>query len=99
MEKSENVGTRTDGRPEALVELDLDRIEDLDVREQLRRGDEPFERIRAAASGRPGDGVLRVRALFEPAPLYAVMGSRGFEHWTEKLADDDWRVWFWRPGA
>lgn len=95
----ENETTGTDGRPEPLVDLDPDRIEELDVREQLRRGGEPFERIMAAAGGLPDDGVLRVRALFEPAPLYAVMASRGFQHWTEKLADDDWRVWFWRPGA
>lgn len=51
----------------------------------------------AAAGGLPPDGVLRVRAIFEPEPLYAVLGSRGFEHWTEQLGEEDWRVWFWRP--
>lgn len=85
-------------RPEALDGLDEERIEDLDVREQLRRGEEPFERIMAAAGGLPADGVLRVRAIFEPEPLYAVLGGRGFEHWTERFGEDDWRVWFWRPG-
>lgn len=85
--------------PEPLAGVDDGRIEDVDVREQLRRGDEPFERIMAAASSLSPDGVLRVRAIFEPEPLYAVMAARGFDHWTEQLGAEDWRVWFFRPGA
>lgn len=85
--------------PGALRDLDDDRLRDLDVREQLREGGEPFGRIMAAAAGLPEDGVLRLRALFEPVPLYSVLASRGFEHWTERLGPEDWRVWFYRPGA
>lgn len=87
------------GRPGALEDVDAERVEDLDVREQLRRGEEPFERIMAAASALSPEGVLRVRAIFEPEPLYGVLGGRGFEHWTERLGEEDWRVWFWRPDA
>lgn len=87
------------GRPEELEAVDAARIEDVDVREQLRRGEEPFGQIMAAVAGLPPDGVLRVRAIFEPEPLYGVLGGKGFEHWTERLGDDDWRVWFWRPDA
>lgn len=82
--------------PPELESLDPDRIRDLDVRKRLRRGEEPFEDIMAAVSELPPDGVLRVRATFEPEPLYGVMSSRGFRHWTEKLGEDDWRVWFHR---
>lgn len=84
--------------PAELETLDPDRIHDLDVREQLRQGGEPFERIMSAASELPDDGVLRVRAIFEPRPLYGVMESRGFQYWTEQLGDEDWRVWFYRSG-
>lgn len=73
-------------------------IVECDVREDLRAGREPFRRILAAAR-RVGDGeVLRLRAIFEPAPLYSVLGRQGFHHFTERLADDDWCVWFWRDG-
>lgn len=82
--------------PEALDGLDADRIDDLDVREQLRGGGEPFERIMEAAGSLEDGDVLRVRAIFEPRPLYAVMASRGFESWAERLGEEDWRVWFWR---
>jgi uncharacterized protein (DUF2249 family) len=43
--------------------------------------------------------VLRLRAIFEPKPLYRVLGREGFSHWTERLADDDWRVWFYRESG
>jgi uncharacterized protein (DUF2249 family) len=75
-----------------------DRIIDLDVREDLRNGREPFSRIMAARRSMRADGALRVRALFEPAPLYDVMARQGLAHFTEKLADDDWRVWFFAAG-
>lgn len=85
-----------DARPEVFEGLEQERVVDLDVREQLRDGGEPFQRIMTAAAGVAPDGVLRVRAIFEPVPLYSVMASRGFEHWTEQLGPEDWRVWFYR---
>jgi uncharacterized protein (DUF2249 family) len=72
---------------------------DLDVRDDLRQGREPFSRIMAAKRSLPEGGVLRLRAIFEPVPLYAVMARQGFEHWTEKLGEDDWRVWFYPAEA
>ena len=74
-------------------------ITDLDVRDDLRRGEEPFSRIMQAQAVVAPGGVLRVRAIFEPVPLYHVLGKQGFTHWTERLADDDWRIWFLRGSA
>ncbi|HEX7049521.1 MAG TPA: DUF2249 domain-containing protein [Longimicrobiales bacterium] len=88
----------TAGPPPALAALPAERIVDLDVRDDLRRGQEPFSRIMAARRELPPGGVLRLRAIFEPVPLYAVMAKQGFDHWTEQFAEDDWRVWFY-PAA
>lgn len=85
--------------PEYLAAIGPDRIVDLDVREELRAGGEPFSRIMAAVAALPADGVLRVRAIFEPAPLYRVLGKQGFAHATEELGPEDWRVWFYRDAA
>ena len=85
--------------PPGLRQIPQDRILDLDVREDLRSGREPFSRIMGARRALPEGGVLRLRAIFEPVPLYAVMDKHGFDHWTERLADDDWRVWFYRRGT
>lgn len=82
-------------KPQALENVDASRILDLDVREDLRSGREPFERIMHARQALAEDGILRLRAIFEPKPLYGVLGKQGFNHWTERLADDDWRIWFY----
>jgi len=83
-------------KPRELRELDEARILDLDVRADLRAGREPFPRIMEARSALEPDQVLRLRAIFEPRPLYRVLADEGFRHWTERLADNDWRVWFYR---
>lgn len=85
--------------PPALLATPRDRLIDLDVREELRAGREPFARIMAVVKALGPDAVLRLHAIFEPAPLYAVLARHGLAHVTERLADDDWRVWFYRDGA
>jgi uncharacterized protein (DUF2249 family) len=84
--------------PAALDLVAPDRIIDLDVRDDLRNGQEPFSRIMAARRELAPDGALRLRAIFEPAPLYGVMAKQGLSHWTDRLAADDWLIWFY-PAA
>jgi uncharacterized protein (DUF2249 family) len=71
----------------------------LDVREDIQRGREPFARIMAAVKALGVDQALVLRVPFEPLPLYDVLGKRGFAHWTERRASDDWSVWFFRDAA
>lgn len=68
----------------------------LDVRSELEQGGEPFVRIMEAAAGSKPGGTLVIVAPFEPVPLYAVLGARGFSHETEKVAADEWVVQFTR---
>ena len=68
----------------------------LDVRDDIRRGEEPFTRIMTAVRELEGDQALVLRVPFEPIPLYEVLGKRGFLHWTERRAADDWSVTFYR---
>jgi uncharacterized protein (DUF2249 family) len=86
--------TSIDTVPATLRALSADRIIDLDVRDDLRSGREPFRRILDAARALPDGHVLRLRAIFEPAPLYAILGRLGLAHGVERLAPEDWRVWF-----
>jgi TusA-related sulfurtransferase len=73
-------------------------VTELDVRDDLRAGREPFSRIMAAVAALRSGEVLLVRATFEPIPLLHVLAKRGFVHETHAHAADDWSVWFWRPG-
>lgn len=88
-----------DALPTFVVDTAPERVVDLDVREDLRAGREPFRRILDASRRLGDDQVLRLRAIFEPAPLYEVLGRQGFEHHTERLGPDDWRVWFHRAAT
>jgi hypothetical protein len=72
-------------------------IVELDVREDLRSGREPFSRIMSTVSTLRDDEVLHLRAIFEPVPLFKALGKRGFVHEAHAHAADDWSVWFWRP--
>ena len=74
-------------------------VVELDVRDDLRRGREPFSRIMSAVAALRDDEVLHLRAIFEPAPLFTVLGKRGFAHESTPHAADDWSVWFWRPST
>jgi len=71
----------------------------LDVREDLRRGREPFAKImQAVAQLQPGQKLLLV-APFEPAPLYSVLGRQGFAHESKALPAGDWEVLFTRQSG
>jgi len=83
-------------RPTALGALPATERVDLDVRDDIRRGEEPFVRIMAAVKALGAGQALVLRAPFEPVPLYEVLGKRGLAHWTERHASDDWSVWFYR---
>jgi uncharacterized protein (DUF2249 family) len=84
-------------RPAELDALSPGARVDLDVRDDIRRGREPFARIMAAVKALGAGQALVLRAPFEPVPLYDVLGKRGLAHWTERSAADDWSVWFYRP--
>jgi len=75
------------------------RIVEVDVRDELRAKREPFAKIMAAVRTLDDDTMLRVRAIFEPAPLVSVLGARGFTCETEQHDAEDWSLWAWRDGA
>jgi uncharacterized protein (DUF2249 family) len=85
--------------PAELAAMQPELVVDLDVRDDLRNGREPFSRIMAARRAMPAGGALRLRAIFEPAPLYTVLGRQGLAHWTQRLAADDWVIWFFDAAA
>lgn len=83
----------------ALVHPPNAPVVEVDVREDLRAGREPFSKIMAAVGALGENEVLHLRAIFEPAPLFTVLAKRGLVHEAHAHAPDDWSVWFWRPIA
>ena len=79
-----------------IVEQRPVRTTALDVRGIMKAGGEPFREImQAVAKVKQGEALV-LETLFEPAPLYDVLKKKGFEHQTEVLADDHYKIWFYR---
>ena len=74
-------------------------VVELDVREDMRSGREPFARIMSAVAALGASDVLLLRTIFEPAPLFGVLAKRGFASESRASGPDDWSSWFWRPDA
>jgi len=85
--------------PPAIAEVPEARRVHLDVRDDIRRGEEPFARIMGVVRTLADDHVLVLRAPFEPIPLYDILGRRGFAHWAERREASDWSVWFYRDAG
>ena len=72
-------------------------VVEVDVRDVLRAGGQPFDRIMAAVDALAPGQVLRVRATLAPAPLVGLLSERGFAYRLEEHGAADWSVWFWLP--
>ncbi|TBH20077.1 DUF2249 domain-containing protein [Thermus thermamylovorans] len=71
----------------------------LDVRPILEGGGEPFQAIMAAAQEVEPGKKLVLEVLFEPIPLYRVLGKQGFLAWCERLGERHYRAHFYRRGV
>src|SRR6266576_1845155 len=76
-----------------------DKVVRLDVREDLRRGREPFSKIMMTVAQLKTDESLLLIAPFEPVPLFAALARQGFSHSSKSLSDDHWEVLFSRAAA
>jgi uncharacterized protein (DUF2249 family) len=68
----------------------------LDVRPILASGGEPLPTILQTAASVDQGEVLVLDAPFNPTPLRALLGSKGFDVHAAELAPDHWRLYFRR---
>jgi uncharacterized protein (DUF2249 family) len=71
----------------------------LDVREDIRKGRDPFARIMETVARLKGDERLRLIAPFKPVPLFGVMAQRGFSAEARPGQSGDWEVLFARSSG
>ncbi|WP_147533740.1 DUF2249 domain-containing protein [Bacillus marasmi] len=69
-------------------------ILEMDVREDLKNKQEPFQKIMAAIANLQSKDIFLLHAPFEPIPLYGVLASQGFEYTAEKVSEDYWKITF-----
>jgi uncharacterized protein (DUF2249 family) len=58
----------------------------------VRRVEEPFDRIVEELESLPEGATLALVNSFEPEPLYAVLDARGFDHETRRVGPEEGRV-------
>lgn len=71
----------------------------VDVREDIRRGNEPFSKIMNAVANLGADEQILLIAPFEPAPLFSVLKRQGFGHESRQTESGDWEVLFTRDAS
>lgn len=71
---------------------------ELDVREDIASGADPFDRIMKSANALKVNESLAIINSFEPFPLYSVMRHKGFSHKTER-SDEGFRITFYRTSV
>lgn len=69
-------------------------IVELDVREDLMKKIEPFQKIMEAISSLKENDTFILHAPFKPVPLFAVMKAKGFSHEEEEIEKKHWKVTF-----
>lgn len=75
------------------------RIVELDVREDLNKKLEPFQKIMNAVVDLQENDVFILHAPFRPVPLFAVLKAKGFTHEEEEIEKKQWKVTFTKRGA
>ncbi|MCM3702979.1 DUF2249 domain-containing protein [Paenibacillus macerans] len=70
---------------------------ELDVRPQLRQGEEPFGIIMDAFERLEADEIFVLHATIKPVPLLKLLETKGYTNECEQLAADHWKVTF-KPG-
>ena len=71
----------------------------VDARDMQRQGQDPFFVLMDTARGVALGEVMQLRNTFLPSPCYGVLGKKGFEHYAQRLAEDDWLISFYRSRA
>ncbi|MGE5681565.1 MAG: DUF2249 domain-containing protein [Bacillota bacterium] len=77
---------------QALQEVD---IIEIDVRKDILSGQDPINRIKTAIGQLNDENAVRLINIFEPVPLYFVLGRKGIKHWSE-YKDNNWYIYFYK---
>jgi len=83
-----------DIKPAWMVALMGDHIHEIDVRADLKGGQDPFERIMKEVSQLAVGQGFRLRAPFNPVPLRGVLAERGMASYGEPEDGGGWTVYF-----
>jgi hypothetical protein len=70
---------------------------EIDVRVMLQAGEQPVNQIMADLTDLSSDKIYKVVAPFITAPLIDKASSLGIKHWVEKIDDEHFNIYFYKP--
>ncbi|MFT4417141.1 DUF2249 domain-containing protein [Fredinandcohnia humi] len=77
----------------------LNRVVELDVREDLKNKIEPFQKIMEAIKTLEAGDVFILHAPFKPTPLFTVLKAKGFSNEAEQIDKKHWKIIFTKSGG
>ena len=86
-------------RPEFMLQVRPENVQDLDVRPILNEGKDPFNLILGKVKALNAGQTLRIINDFEPIPLIQLLAKQGFQTWSEVLDGGVWHTWFFKAEA
>jgi uncharacterized protein (DUF2249 family) len=72
---------------------------DLDVREAIETGNDPFNIIMDAVKDLQPNQALKLINTFEPTPLLTILNKRGYQHFVEEISVDLVYTYFYQTVA
>ncbi|MFA6209799.1 MAG: hypothetical protein WCT03_18175 [Candidatus Obscuribacterales bacterium] len=83
--------------PDWMNDIDLDKIEWVDVTPIDAVLGDPMPPINIAVNtAKPGE-VVAIKHMWEPQPLYDIWAARDFQFWAKQINDDLWHVFVFKP--
>lgn len=89
------VKTETKAMPSNLAKLIPDHLNTLDVREDIRSGNDPFRKIMSAIDAQEKDRALLIINTFEPTPLIAILKKKAFDSYIDFKSTNLVYSYFW----
>jgi len=72
-------------------------ISEIDVRVMLQAGEQPVNQVMADLTDLSSDKIYKVVAPFITAPLIDKATSLGIKHWVEKIDEEHFNIFFYKP--
>jgi len=69
-------------------------VSELDAREMLAAGEQPVNQILADLKELPEGKIYKLTAPFIPAPVIDKASSLNFQHWIDKISEEEYKVYF-----
>jgi len=84
-------------RPAWLEGIELEQINWVDVTPLDEVLGDPMPPINIAVNQSKAGEVIGIMHKWEPQPLFDIWHSRGFKFWSQKMDDDLWHIFVYRP--